>query len=235
MIEYKETPSSALAIFAHPDDADISCGGTLAKWAQGGARLGVAVCARGEKGTYDPSLDPEELSRRREGEVRAALGVLGVTELFWLGEDDGEITNSSEFRHRLVALVREFRPEVVLAPDPTAVFFANQYFNHRDHRELGFAVLDAIFPAARLPHYFPEGGKPHSVAHALLSGSLNPNVLVDVAAEMDKKVGAVACHESQFQLALADLRKVLLSGAAEAGQALGMRYAEAFQMVASPR
>ncbi len=63
-----------------------------------------------------------------------------------------------------MAAVRRFRPDVVLCPDPTAVFFGQEYFNHRDHRVTGMAALDAVSPAAGLPHYFPDAGPAHQVA-----------------------------------------------------------------------
>ena len=71
-------------------------------------------------------------------------------------------------------------PDVVLGHDPTAVFFGQDYFNHRDHRTAGWALLDALSPAAALPHYFPEAGPPHQVATVYLSGTLDPDVWVDI-------------------------------------------------------
>ena len=82
-------------------------------------------------------------------------------------------------------VVRELRPDVVLCPDPTAVFFGDGYFNHRDHRVTGWATLDAVAPAAGNPHYFPEhlaeGLAVHQVRAVYLSGTLEPNCWVDIA------------------------------------------------------
>ena len=79
----------------------------------------------------------------------------------------------------------------MLGPDPTATFFGEVYVNHRDHRETGWALLDAVAPAAAMPLYFPEQGPPHQVSVLLLSGTHEPDVVVDVSRTIDIKVKAV--------------------------------------------
>ncbi|HEX2024280.1 MAG TPA: PIG-L deacetylase family protein, partial [Acidimicrobiales bacterium] len=191
-------PGRALAVYAHPDDPEISCGGTLAAWAQAGCEIHVLTCTRGEKGSSDPDVDREELARRRAGEIREAAAVLGLARHEELPLDDGELENCSEVRGLIVAAVRRVRPEVVICPDPTAVIFGDTYFNHHDHRVVGWATLDAVAPAAANPHYFQEAGPAHQVRSVLLSGTLEPNVWVDVGATLETKVAAVACHRSQL-------------------------------------
>ena len=73
------------------------------------------------------------------------------------------------------------RPEAIISPDPLAVFFGEHHYNHRDHRVVGWAALDAAAPAAALPLYFRGTGTAHQVTAAYLSGSLEPNVWVDVS------------------------------------------------------
>ena len=163
---------SALAIYAHPDDPDVSCGGTLAAWAKAGCVVRVVMCTDGGKGSADPTVVPEELAARRAVETAEAGAVLGVAEQYWLDYPDGELTNSAELREALVAAVRRFRPDVVLCPDPTAIFFGQDYFNHRDHRVTGMAALDAVSPAAGLPHYFPAAGPAHQVSDGPAVGNL---------------------------------------------------------------
>ena len=90
------------------------------------------------------------------------------------------------------------KPEVVLGPDPTATFFGEVYVNHRDHRETGWALLDAVAPAAAMPLYFPEQGPPHQVSVLLLSGTHEPDVVVDVSRTIDTKVKAMLAHASQL-------------------------------------
>lgn len=224
-------PSAALAIYAHPDDADVSCGGTLASWASAGCQVTLVVCTAGEKGTIDPAVDPHELARQRSAEMAAASAALGVGELVELGYPDGEIENDLALRQRLVAAVRAARPQVVLAPDPTAVIFGERYVNHRDHRVVGAAVLDAVAPAAGRPRYFPEVGPPHEVSEILLSGTLEPTVWVEVGAGLEQKVAAVACHKSQLGDDGAWVGEVVRRRAEEEGRAVGVGAAEAFRQV----
>jgi LmbE family N-acetylglucosaminyl deacetylase len=222
-------PSCAMAIYAHPDDADISCGGTLASWARGGTHVHIVVCTNGDKGTSDPRVDPVQLARLRADEEDRASEALGVAGLHRLGYADGELPNDDRLRRDLVALVRAIRPDVVLCPDPTAVFFGEDYFNHRDHRMVGLEALDALSPAASLPHYFPEAGPVHQVDTVLVSGTLEPTVWVDITSTIDDKVAAVSCHRSQFAEGGQWAREAVRLRAEEDGVRAGVPYAEGFR------
>ena len=90
------SPARALAVYAHPDDPEISCGATLARWAAAGCEVHVLVCARGEKGSLDPATDPDELARRRVAEMEASGRVLGLAGRRQLGFGDGELPDSPE-------------------------------------------------------------------------------------------------------------------------------------------
>jgi LmbE family N-acetylglucosaminyl deacetylase len=231
-----EAPARALAIYAHPDDAEISCGGTLARWARAGAEVHVLVCTRGDKGSADPGVDPDDLAARRAGEMAEAAAVLGLAGHETMGVDDGLLTDSAEVRERLVAAIRRVRPEIVVCPDPTAVLFGDTYLNHRDHRMAGWATLDAASPAAANPHYFPAAGPAHPVGAVWLSGTLEPNVWVDVGPTLDTKIDALLCHRSQLAAAGADegggaewFRALLRQRAEDGGRLAGVRYAEGFR------
>jgi LmbE family N-acetylglucosaminyl deacetylase len=222
-------PALVLAIYAHPDDPDISAGGTIARWARAGSEVHVCICADGDKGTVDSAGVPGELVARRRAEVTAAGAALGVRAHHWLGLADGEITDTLEVRERLVALIRTVRPDTVLAPDPTAVFFGSTYVNHRDHRTVGWLSIDAVAPAAAMPQYFPAAGPPHRVAHLYLSGTLEPDAWVDITTTIDAKAAAIACHESQVGEPGEWLRGVVRQRAEDAGRQAGIAYAEAFR------
>jgi LmbE family N-acetylglucosaminyl deacetylase len=222
-------PASALAVYAHPDDAEISCGGTLARWAAAGSQVHVLVCTQGDKGSADAGVDPAGLAERRAGESAMAAGVLGLAGHHRLAVPDGELENTTELRGAIVALVRQVRPEVVVCPDPTAVVFGDRYFNHHDHRVAGWATLDAVAPAAGMPHYFPGTGPAHQVACAYLSGTLEPNVWIDVTPSMETKIDALFCHRSQLDDTSEFFRGFLRERAEEAGRAAGVRYAEGFR------
>lgn len=224
-----ETPARALAIYAHPDDPEVACGGTLARWAAAGAEVRLVVVNAGDKGSFDPDTDPQLLTEKRAAEVTAAVEVMGLAGCDLLGLPDGEVTNDLALRGRLVGLLRAHRPEVVVAPDPTAVFFGASYVNHRDHREVGWAVLDAVAPASASPLYFPDQGPPHAVAGVLLSGTLEPDAWVDVSTTIEQKIAAVACHESRLGDDPELVRDLLRARTAEAGSQAGVAHAESYR------
>jgi LmbE family N-acetylglucosaminyl deacetylase len=226
-----DTPATVLAIYAHPDDPDVSAGGTLARWAARGAEIHVCICADGDKGSSDPEVVSSELVARRKQEVAASGTILGVRAHHWLGYRDGELEDNRELIARLVTLVREVRPEMVVAPDPTAVFFGQHYVNHRDHRVVGWATLDAVSPSASNPHYFPEAGPPHQVRLLFLSGTLEPDVWVDISETIDVKAAAIACHHSQLRESGEWLRRAVRQRAEEAGQEAAARFAEGYRRV----
>jgi LmbE family N-acetylglucosaminyl deacetylase len=224
-----DVPERVLAVYAHPDDPDVSCGGTLARWTRAGAEVHTLVCTNGDKGTLEASVDPAELARRRLAEVQEAAAVLGLAGHHVLGYGDGELADDAALRGELVVWIRRIRPTVVLGHDPTAVFFGEEYFNHRDHRVTGYAVLDALSPGAALPHYFPDAGPAHQVEAALLSGTLEPNVWVDVTSTIDDKAKAVSCHRSQFTDDGEWARRAVRERAIEDGRRVGVAYAESFR------
>jgi len=224
-------PECVLAIYAHPDDPDVSCGGTIASWSAAGSEVHVCLCCEGDKGSTDPAVEPRQLAARRRLEVEAAGRHLGVKAHHWLGYPDGELEDTAELRARLVALVRQVRPDVVLAPDPTAVFFGPSYINHRDHRVVGWAVLDAVAPAAASPHYFPSAGTVFQVPALYLSGTLEPDTWVDITSSIDAKAAALACHASQIGEGGEWLRDVVRQRAEAAGHATGAPLAEAYRRV----
>ncbi len=224
-----DIPERALAVYAHPDDPEVSCGGTLAHWSAHGAEVRLVVVNAGDKGSHDPDTDPAELTSRRADEVRAAADVLGLTGLELLGVPDGEAVNDLALRGRLVALVRTHRPDVVICPDPTAVFFGDSYVNHRDHREVGWAVVDAVAPAAGSPLYFPEAGPAHQVGALMLSGTFEADVWVDVSDAVEAKIAAVACHESRMAGDPQLVAELLRLRTAETGAQAGLAHAESFR------
>ena len=222
-------PARALAIYAHPDDAEVSCGGTLARWAAAGTEVDVVVCTQGDKGSSDRSVKPAALAARRREEAERAGAVLGVRGHHFLDYPDGEIDNSLDVRAALVAIVRRVGPDVVIGPDPEAVFFGQSYVNHRDHRVVGWATLDAVAPAAANPHYFPEAGPPHQVACVYLSGTLAPDAWIDISDTVDAKAEALLCHQSQLGETGEWLRTAVRERAEQAGRAAGVAYAEGFR------
>ncbi len=128
--------------------------------------------------------------------------------------------------------MRELRPDVVLCPDPTAVFFGDGYFNHRDHRVTGWATLDAIAlrPATRTTSRSTCGRACRCTRCApYLSGTLDPNCWIDIAKTQDRKIDALFRHESQLVETGSGSASSCATSALEAGRAAGVTYAEAFR------
>lgn len=217
-------------MYAHPDDPEVSCGGTLAGWADAGAEVHLVICARGDKGSADPDADPDELAARRAREAADAAAVMGCTSHENLGIDDGEVVNDASLRRQLVALVRRIRPDVVVGPDPTPLLFGSSYVNHTDHRAVGAAMLDACAPAAASPLYFPDCGPAHQVARVFLTGTLEPDEAVDISATLERKVAAVLCHRSQIADP-AEVAAVIEQRARDVGARHGRRAAEEFRVL----
>lgn len=228
-----DTPESVLAVYGHPDDAEISAGGTLARWAADGATVWLLVCTRGEKGSQDPDQDPDELAGLRIEESEKATKLMGFADHFHLDHLDGELENDARLRGEIVEHVRRLGPDVLVCPDPTAVFFGDRYYNHRDHRITGWAALDAVAPAAGNPHYFREqltaDLEPHNISAVYLSGTFEANCWVDIEDTIETKIDALFCHASQLVETGDWFRQFLRERAEDAGRQAGVRYAEAFR------
>lgn len=192
-----EGPARAMVIMAHPDDAEFLCSGTVAKWCSEGWEVVYVLVTGGDKGTHDDTMTPEKLAAIREEEQRAACRVLGVKECILLGYPDGFTSENAELRGQIVRLLRMYRPDVVITWDAF-----RGTFNHRDHRNVGQATMDAIYPIVRDRLFYQrdeEDGLPsHQVNEVLLAGAADADYAVDITAVWEKKVDAILCHTSQI-------------------------------------
>lgn len=225
-------PASVLVVMAHPDDAEFSCGGTIARWTAQGAQVTYCICTNGDKGTSDAAMDPREVARIREQEQRAAAAVLGVRDLVFLGHPDGTLQPTLELRRDVVRVIRQVRPEAVICPDPTRRYGPG-FINHPDHRAAGEVALDAIYPSARDPLVFPElrqaGLEPHKVLQTYIANATEANCAVDIGAVLETKIRALMEHRSQ--VTEERLREFLPKRHAEVGERFGLQYAEAFHRI----
>ena len=189
----------ALVVMAHPDDIEFTCGGTVAQLSDDGWDVTFCLVTSGDKGTKDPRLGPSDLGALREAEQEAAAAELGVGRCIFLRVPDGHVEDGSEFRAQLVRVLREVRPELLITWD------GYRGFNHRDHRTVGVAALDAAFPLARNANSYAEqvaaGVEPVRVNTVLLAGSDQPNFFVDIAAQQERRIDALLRHASQVQAA----------------------------------
>ena len=188
-------PARAMAVAAHPDDAEFGCGATLAKWAAAGCRIAHLVCTDGSKGSWDPTEDRAQLVATRQDEQRAASRALGGTgEVVFLGWPDGELEAGLRQRWEVAYWIRTLRPDVILGHDPW-----RRYRLHPDHRAAGFLVTDGIV-AARDPHFFPEQHvAPHRPTALLLWEADEPDHVEDAGGHADAKLKALLAHRSQFR------------------------------------
>ncbi len=213
-----------MAIFAHPDDAEFLCSGTIARLVEQGYRAQYVLATSGDKGSDDPNATPEQLIATREAEQRAAASILGVEEVTFLRHPDGEVEVSIPFRRELALVLRRGRPDIVFTFDPW-----QRYQIHPDHRAVGMTTLDAV-AAARDHMYFPdqltEGLKEHRVHNVYFFATENPNYYVDITSVMGKKIQALHAHTSQIRTE--GLAERVKSRARILGQEIGVEYAEAF-------
>jgi LmbE family N-acetylglucosaminyl deacetylase len=230
-------PGRALAIVAHPDDAEFNCGGTFAKWSAAGCVVNHLVCTDGSKGSWDPSQDLEALIALRQDEQRAAGRALGSTgEVGFCGWVDGELEVDLERRGVVAWWIRKLEPDVVLAHDPW-----KRYRIHPDHRAAGFLACDGIV-AARDPHFFPEHEvAPHRPSTLLLFEADEPDHVEDVGRFTEPKLLALECHQSQFETTMfkglegdrvrEEFRDRERQKMAEMGALAGVAQGEAFRVV----
>jgi LmbE family N-acetylglucosaminyl deacetylase len=227
-----------LVVMAHPDDAELTCGGSIARWAREGHQVVLILATDGARGSKEGDTDHEEMARIRRREQEEAARVLGLEQVVGLGFPDGELSDDDALRGALVRQVRSFRPDAVVAMDPLAVIQRNSYVNHRDHRMLGIATLDALYPQASNATYFPEqlaeGLGTHKVAELLLVNTEQPNFWVDVGATLDARFDALRCHASQIRL-WPESGEAVIRQQRELASVLGIQYgadyAEEFRRV----
>ena len=228
-------PESAMAIVAHPDDIEFSCAGTLARWAEGGARISYVLCTSGDVGIAEEGMTRQRATEIREEEARAAAKIAGASEIIFLRERDGMLEATMQLRKRLVREIRRFRPEVLIAGDPTIVWSGSDYINHPDHRAAAQAALDAAFPAAGQPNLFEEieqedGFKAHKVRKVfanIWSGSAD--FYVNIESTIEIKISALKAHKSQ--MGEWDPSDLVRQWAAENAKGKEMQYAEAYRVV----
>lgn len=226
-------PESAMAIVAHPDDIEFSCAGTLARWAQGGARISYVVCTSGEVGIAEQGMTKSRAAEIREDEQREAARIAGATEVIFLREPDGMLQPTLELRKRLVREIRRFKPEVILTGDPTVVWAGSEYINHPDHRAAAISALDATFPAAGQPNLFEElaeeGLKAYKPRKVYATSWGEADTFVNISETIDIKIKALLAHTSQMKEW--DPSQMVRDWAAERAKGKEMVYAEGFRVV----
>ena len=227
-----------LAIAAHPDDLDFGAAGTIAAWTSAGIEVVYCIVTDGDAGGFDESFPREEMAPLRRAEQTAAAKAVGVHDLRFLGYPDGRVEATLGLRKDLARVIRQVRPDRVLCPSAERNY-ARIGTSHPDHRAVGSAALDAVYPDARNPFTFPElvadeGLAAWIVPEVWIAGGVPaPNHYVDVTETFPRKVAALRAHQSQTGH-LPDLedrlRERLTRMAAQGGLPEG-RLAEGFQVL----
>ena len=226
-----------LVVAAHPDDVDFGSAGTVARWTDAGISVAYCIVTDGDAGGHDESVPRAEIAPMRRKEQTAAAACVGVHDLRFLGYPDGRVEATLALRRDLARVIRQVRPDRLVCPTPERNY-ARMPPSHPDHRAVGSAALDAVYPDARNPFSFPElhgeeGLAAWTVREVWMQGGLAPNQYVDITETFDRKVAALRAHESQtgHMEQLEEFLRGWLSRAATAGGLPEGRLAETFQVI----
>lgn len=225
----------ALVVSAHPDDIEFACAGTVAKWTDEGADVTYCIVTDGSTGTQDRDLMGDRLAAIRRKESEEAARAVGVEKIEWLGLRDGYVEYTLELRRDIARVFRTYRPHRFVVLDPTPVI--GEFVNHPDHRAAGQASLDVSMTAGTTPGHFPElleeGLEPWRGLRELwiMGPGLKAHV-ADITSTIDRKIEALMCHQSQVGDNADAISSFVRKYCAEAGQTIGVDYAESFQVIA---
>ena len=197
------TPRRIAVFFAHPDDPEWLCAGTVAKWTRAGHEVIYVQITHGDKGTDDPEMFGHRLAAIRRQEERNAAAVLGVKEVLFMGREDNTLNGRDrDLQREIVRVMRTIKPDVVLCQDPSLWWREADYINHPDHRNAGEAVIAAAFPSAGSRMSFPElladGLEPVKIREIWVMGPLAGNHWEDITETLDLKIEALKQHVSQI-------------------------------------
>jgi len=213
-----------LSIAAHPDDTELTCGGTIIKMVEAGYKVGILDLTAGESGTRGNAV-------LREREAQRASKVLGIVHRENLYLPDAAIENAREYKLKVAQKIRELRPRTVILP-----YWEGR---HPDHYTSGQIGYEACFLAGLSK--LPIEGTPHRPFKIIYAThyvpSVRPTFVVDITKEFEKKLKAILCYTSQFSPrrdtqnlfpSRADLRERVGSLARHFGLMIGVRYGEPF-------
>ncbi|HLK06130.1 MAG TPA: bacillithiol biosynthesis deacetylase BshB1 [Candidatus Acidoferrum sp.] len=212
-----------LAIAAHPDDVELTCGGTLLKMAQAGYKTGILDLTAGEMGTLGT---PETRAR----EAALAAKILKVKYRGTLGVPDSDVHASREHKLRLASAIRELRPRTVIIPYWEA--------RHPDHYNAATLCYEGCFLAGLKQLPIPgEPFRPHKILYSTAFTHVRPTFVVDITAQFEQRHKAIRAFHSQFAgatrkrkvfLAIDRLEDEMNQLARHYGEMIGVRYGEPF-------
>lgn len=220
-----------LCIQPHPDDNEIGAGGTIAKLVKLGCDVTYLTVTDGSMGTLDAEVKREDLAALRRKETTLAANILGVRTNLFLELVDGSYPNEQELARRIVGVIREVEPDMVMTVDPFLPYEA-----HPDHRKVGMATVEAclfsVFPNF-LTFQDSESAKPWNVQGIAFYNTAYPNTLVKVDDSWDLKLDSIAAHQSQFSGADLEKYKMYFEfKSRQYAEGRGFTHAEAFKVMA---
>lgn len=239
-IEIPEGVTRALAVTAHPDDVDFGAGGTVMALIKAGVQVTFCICTDGDAGGFDDSTDRSEIPAIRRAEQTSAAAVYGVTDVRFLGYQDGYLVPNHDLQRDIVRVMRQVQPQLVITQSPERNW-DRLPSSHPDHMAAGEATARALYPAVRNPYAFPElrtdeGLEAWTVNWLWLQGHVEPNHWIDTTEFFSRKVTALEAHASQTSH-MEDLEGMLRSWGEMQAQAAGFesgRLAEGFRQIKLP-
>jgi len=218
-----EDAEHILSIQAHPDDSDIAAGGTIAKLTRESKKVTLVVVSDGRHSMVDISVPAWKFVKTRQEEQKRAAEILGVDKVIFLGYPDQTLDSTLELRRRLIDVIRENKPDVVMTHDPW-----KPYEGNRDHRHTGMMAVDAT-GFAWDPYENPEKpARPHLVQEMFLFNPFQPDTWVDITDTIDLKVKAISQHVTQNGETIAEIVK---ERNAMEGKKINRPYTEAFKVL----
>lgn len=217
-----------LAVGAHPDDIEISCAGTLAKYSKQGHVVGMAVMTDGSNG--HTTIEPKKLVELRKEEAEKSASMIGA-KLFWIGLPDGKLDNNVETRIKVIKVIRVFDPDIIITHS------TNDYLS--DHRITGQLVIDAG-SWANVAYLMPQFKATNRVPIVLLMDPLAgvdfiPERYVDISEVIKIKQDMLLCHKTQYEwmkkFGRIDYLDLVNVSGRYRGMQSGVEYAEGFKVL----
>ncbi|MFB3160280.1 bacillithiol biosynthesis deacetylase BshB1 [Neobacillus sp. 179-J 1A1 HS] len=214
-----------LAFGAHADDVEIGMGGSIAKLAANGKRIGICDLT-------DADLSSNGTIELRKLEAKKAAEILGVTERLSLGIPDRGLLLKEEFIREITSVIRRYQPQIVFAP-----YFEDR---HPDHGNCARLVEEAVFSAGIRKYLTKSDEEPHKVSSVyfyMINGFHKPDFTFDISETMEQKIAALRAYKSQFEQTENSVETPLVNGYIETvearerlfGQQVGVKFAEGFK------
>lgn len=203
--------SIVMVVTAHPDDLDAMCGGTVARLVADGKKVISVKATTGNYGSREHAVSPKFMAEKRLNEDKQAMKKLGIKpeHSINLGLDDGCIENTKDTVERISYYIRKFQPQIIITLNPSDMVVTNDkgksWVNHRDHRNIAAATMDATYPFSRDRSFFVKqfedtSLKPSTCNELLFADFCSGpgKVSVQIDNFVDQKLAAIECHASQF-------------------------------------